>query len=329
LQRLRDCLPLRGQRRNIVKHMANNSPNFPFNLLGVQPRRHLISSTNCIALVLTLSNQHIANVDVFSKNKCMLILLSPAKTLDFATPATVRTASQPALLDQAEVLISELQTLTPDRVSALMGISAKLGNLNFERYMEWHTPFTKENAKQASLAFKGDVYTGLEADTFSAADFRFAQKHLRILSGLYGVLRPLDLMQAYRLEMGTKFANPRGKNLYEFWGTLITENLNEQLADLKTRAVLNLASNEYFKAVDNQQLDAELISPAFKDLKNGKYKIISFYAKKARGLMAAWVIRNRITGPKRLKKFRLAGYSYCAEMSAPGVPTFIRDNATK
>ncbi len=255
----------------------------------------------------------------------MLMLISPAKTLDFETPSTTRTATQPGFLEQAEALVSELRALTPDRLSSLMGISEKLGTLSFERYLEWHTPFTRKNAKQAILAFKGDVYTGLEADSFSTAELKFAQKHLRILSGLYGVLRPLDLMQAYRLEMGTKFANPRGKDLYEFWGHSITDNLNAELKKQKSDTVLNLASNEYFKAVHKKELDADVISPAFKDLRNGKYKIISFYAKKSRGQMAAWVIRRGMTDPGQLRKYKVGGYSYCADMSTPAVPVFIRD----
>lgn len=256
----------------------------------------------------------------------MLILISPAKTLDFETPSVTGTATQPAFLEQSETLVNELQALTPRKISSLMGISEKLGSLNYERYVDWHLPFTKDNAKQAVLAFKGDVYTGLEAETFSAAEFRFAQKHLRILSGLYGVLRPLDLIQPYRLEMGTKFANPRGKNLYEFWGHNITDNINAQLKSLKSDVVLNLASNEYFKSLQKKDLNADVISPAFKDLKNGKYKIISFYAKKARGQMAAWVIRRGITDVKQLKKYKVDGYSYCADMSTPDTPTFIRDD---
>lgn len=255
----------------------------------------------------------------------MLILLSPAKTLDFETPVKTRSATQPAFLEQSEALVRELQSLTPHKLSALMGISEKLGTLNYERYVDWHTPFTRDNARQAALAFKGDVYTGLEADTFSAAELRFAQKHLRILSGLYGVLRPLDLIQPYRLEMGTKFGNPRGKDLYEFWGHSITDSLNADLKALKSDVVINLASNEYFKSIQKKNLDGEVIAPAFKDLKNGKYRIISFYAKKTRGRMAAWIIRKGITDPKQLKKFRLDGYSYCADMSTPTAPTFIRD----
>lgn len=257
----------------------------------------------------------------------MLILLSPAKTLDFETPAKTRTATQPVFLDQSQRLVDELQTMSPRKISSLMNISEKLGELNYERYVDWHTPFTKKNAKQAALAFKGDVYTGLEAEKFSADDTKFAQQHLRILSGLYGVLRPLDLIQPYRLEMGTKFKNEGGKDLYEFWGGGITDELNKALKSLKSDVVINLASNEYFKAVNKKKLNAEIIAPAFKDLKNGNYKIISFYAKKARGLMAAWIIKQGITDPKKLKQFKIAGYRYSAAESKPGQPTFIRDEA--
>jgi cytoplasmic iron level regulating protein YaaA (DUF328/UPF0246 family) len=257
----------------------------------------------------------------------MLILISPAKTLDFVTPAIARMATQPVFLEQSQILIDELQQMSPDGISSLMNISENLGNLNFERFMDWHRPFTKDNAKQALLAFKGDVYTGLAAENFSADDFKFAQKHLRILSGLYGILRPLDLMQAYRLEMGTKFSNPHGKDLYQFWGDDITKELNKQLKSLQEDTLLNLASNEYFKVINKKLLNARIISPAFKDLKNGKYKIISFYAKKARGLMSAWVIQKGITDQKELRKFKIAGYRYNADMSTPDVPTFTRDKA--
>jgi cytoplasmic iron level regulating protein YaaA (DUF328/UPF0246 family) len=257
----------------------------------------------------------------------MLILISPAKTLDFETPAQTRTATQPVFLEDSKQLIEELQKHPSDGVSKLMSISSKLGDLNHERFMSWHLPFTKDNAKQSVLAFKGDVYTGLDAEGFSASDFRYAQKHLRILSGLYGVLRPLDLIQPYRLEMGTKFANQRGKDLYQFWDDSITVELNKLLKDLKTDAVVNLASNEYFRAVHRKELQADVISPAFKDLKNGKYKILSFYAKKARGQMAGWIIQNGIGDAEQLKKFRVAGYRYSADLSTPHEPTFIRDAA--
>ena len=257
----------------------------------------------------------------------MLILISPAKTLDFETPAETRTATQPVFLKHSKRLIGELQQLSPESISKLMSISSKLGDLNHERFMNWHVPFTKGNAKQSVLAFKGDVYSGLEAEGFSASDFRYAQKHLRILSGLYGVLRPLDLIQPYRLEMGTKLASQRAKDLYQFWDDSITVELNKLLKFLKTDAVVNLASNEYFRAVHRKRLRADVISPAFKDLKNGEYKIISFYAKKARGQMAGWIIQNGISDAKQLKKFSVAGYRYSADLSTPHEPTFIRDAA--
>ena len=257
----------------------------------------------------------------------MLIVISPAKTLDYETPAKTKTFSEPDFLDQSQVLIEELRELNPAQVSSLMKISDKLGQLNFARYHDWSRPFTADNAKQALLAFKGDVYTGLEAESFKAQDFKFAQKHLRILSGLYGLLRPLDLMQPYRLEMGTKFANSQGKNLYEFWGSTITDGLNAQLKKLKSQQLINLASNEYFKSVQPKALNAEVITPVFKDQKNGQYKIISFYAKKARGLMSAYIIKNRLTDAEQLKDFDLEGYRYNAAMSKTNEPVFIRDHA--
>jgi hypothetical protein len=257
----------------------------------------------------------------------MLILISPAKTLDFEAPAKTRTATQPVFLEDAKQLIEELQQLPPDGVSKLMSISSKLGDLNHKRFMNWRLPFTKDNAKQSVLAFKGDVYTGLDAEGFSARNFCYAQKHLRILSGLYGVLRPLDLIQPYRLEMGAKFANRRGKDLYQFWDDSITVELNKALNTLKTDTVVNLASNEYFRAVHRKELQADVISPAFKDLNNGKYKILSFYAKKARGQMAGWIIQNGINDAEQLRKFRVAGYRYSADLSTPHEPAFIRDAA--
>ena len=208
-----------------------------------------------------------------------------------------------------------------------MGISEKLGLLNYDRFLNWHTPFDASNAKQSVLAFKGDVYTGLEAEQFSSDDYKFAQKHLRILSGLYGLLRPLDLIQAYRLEMGTKFGNEKGANLYQFWGDQITIAVNAQLKKTGSAVLLNLASNEYFKAVKGPLINAEIIVPVFKDFKNGKYKIISFYAKKARGRMASYVIKNRIDKVELIKKFDVDGYRFNEEMSTAREWVFTRDNA--
>ena len=255
----------------------------------------------------------------------MLLLISPAKTLDFATPPRTKVATQPDFLEHSQALIDELRHLSPPQLSELMGISDKLGDLNFGRFLNWQTPFTPDNAKQAVLAFKGDVYTGMEAETFARGDFTFAQKHLRILSGLYGLLRPLDLIQPYRLEMGTPFTNTRGKNLYQFWGDIITDRINEELAALKSKVVVNLASNEYYQAVNGRRLDAEVITPVFKDRKNGQYKIISFFAKKARGMMSAYIIRERLKKPAGIKDFNTAGYAYNEAMSSPKEWVFTRD----
>ncbi len=254
----------------------------------------------------------------------MLMVISPAKTLDYESPLATETYTQPDFLDDACELIDQLKELEPHEVSNLMSISDKLGQLNAERFRTWHTPFTPENARQAALAFKGDVYTGLDAESFSEDDFAFAQSHLRMLSGLYGLLRPLDLMQPYRLEMGTKFENKRGKDLYAFWGNIITDELNRLLA--KDDGVLvNLASNEYFKSVRKKALDARIVTPQFKDWKNGQYKMISFYAKKARGLMCRFAIQNRITQADDLKGFNLDGYYFSDEQSSGDNWVFLRD----
>lgn len=262
----------------------------------------------------------------------MLILISPAKTLDYDTPPTTDIFTTPDFLDKSEYLIKALRKLSPPQLSELMGISDKLGDLNFGRYLEWHQPFTPENAKQAVLAFKGDVYTGLEAETLSKKELKWAQDHLRILSGLYGLLRPLDLMQPYRLEMGTSFATKKGANLYEFWGEQITDALNEVLAQQskpkQAKPVLvNLASEEYFKAVKPAKIAAEIITPVFKDLKGGKYKVISFFAKKARGMMTGYIIRNQIKQVDDLKNFDGGGYRYNPAMSSAREWVFTRDSA--
>ncbi len=255
----------------------------------------------------------------------MLVVISPAKTLDYESAPTTRKATQPALLDKSSLLVDDARKLSPEDIGKLMGISEKLAALNHERFMNWGQPFDLDNAKQSLLAFKGDVYTGLEAETLDSAQLNFAQKHLRILSGLYGVLRPLDLMQPYRLEMGLKFANSGGKNLYEFWGSEITEALNKQLKSLKSEVLVNLASNEYFKAVHPKSLNAEVITPVFKDLKNGKYRVISFFAKKARGQMARYAIEKGIEDPAGLKRFRVGGYRYNKAESTAREWIFTRD----
>lgn len=254
----------------------------------------------------------------------MLIVISPAKTLDYDTPPKTKTFTIPDYLDDSQILIERARQYSALDIAELMQVSMKIAELNFDRFEQWHTPFTPENAKQAVLAFKGDVYTGLDAETFSAADFKFAQSHLRILSGLYGLLRPLDLMQPYRLEMGRKVDSERGKNLYEFWGSKITEGINRQLKKLKTPYLINLASNEYFKSVKPKQLDGEIITPEFKDWKNGQYKMMGVYAKKARGQLSRFVIQNKLTDPEAMKAFNVDGYAFNEKMSSGNKWVFTR-----
>ena len=245
----------------------------------------------------------------------MIVVLSPAKSLDFTTPPTVAAHTQPDFLDQSQVLVDRLRQLPPLAISELMGVSGALAVLNAERYASWHRPFTPENAKQAILAFNGDVYEGLNAPTLSPAALDFAQSHVRILSGLYGVLRPLDLMMPYRLEMGTRLDNSRGKDLYQFWGEVITLHLNEALAAQGDEVLINLASDEYFKSVRPKALKGRIVTPVFKDEKNGQFKIISFYAKKARGMMARHIIKHRLTEVTQLTGFNEAGYYFVPEES--------------
>ncbi|KZX67410.1 hypothetical protein A3724_06530 [Alcanivorax sp. HI0033] len=254
----------------------------------------------------------------------MLIVVSPAKTLDYESELPALKTTQPRLLDDSEVLIERARQLSPADVSSLMSVSDKIAHLNVERFAQWQRPFNNRNARPAAFAFKGDVYTGLEIDTFTDNQLKEAQNSFRMLSGLYGVLRPLDLMQPYRLEMGTRLDNPRGKDLYTFWGDIITEQLNKDMKTAKTDVLLNLASNEYFKSVKKQSINGRIIEPVFQDEKNGKYKVISFYAKKARGLMAAWVIKKGIKDPAKLKNFDVAGYRFYAEESKAEKPVFRR-----
>lgn len=255
----------------------------------------------------------------------MLMVISPAKTLDFETPPTTDRFTQPQYLDHAQELITQLRDFTPAQIGELMHLSDKLSGLNAARFGSWNPAFTPDNAKQALLAFKGDVYTGLQAETLSETDLDYAQQHLRMLSGLYGLLRPLDLMQPYRLEMGTKLANTRGKDLYAFWGNRISEWLNEALAEQGDDVLLNLASNEYFSAVKRPALNARVISTEFRDQKNGQYKIISFYAKKARGMMSRFVISERIKHPDALKEFDVNGYRFDSAQSTADKFVFLRD----
>ncbi|CAH0526812.1 peroxide stress protein YaaA [Vibrio hippocampi] len=255
----------------------------------------------------------------------MLIVVSPAKTLDYESELATDKFTQPELVEHSAELIEECRKLTPSDVSQLMKVSDKIAGLNVARFQQWSESFTQENARQAILAFKGDVYTGLDAGSMSEQDFEFAQQHLRMLSGLYGLLRPLDLMQPYRLEMGTKLANGRGTNLYQFWGDVITDKLNTALAEQGDNVLVNLASNEYFKSVKPKQLDAQVITPIFKDCKNGQYKVISFYAKKARGLMARYIIDNQISSVQALTQFDVAGYYFVEEESTATDLVFKRE----
>lgn len=254
----------------------------------------------------------------------MLTIISPAKTLDYESPLATQRFTQPELLDKSSELIRIARKLTPAQISSLMNISDKLALLNAERFNDWQPDFSPDNARQAILAFKGDVYTGLQAEDFNEKDFDFAQNHLRMLSGLYGLLRPLDLMMPYRLEMGIRLPNTEGTNLYAFWGELLTEKLNVLLKGQGDKVLINLASDEYFKAVKPAKLDGEIIKPVFLDQKNGNYKVISFYAKKARGLMSRFIIKERLTQARQLQDFTLEGYAYDASRSQGNELVFTR-----
>jgi len=254
----------------------------------------------------------------------MLFLLSPAKSLDFETVPHVEAHTQPLFTSQSRQLITVLRDKTPVQISALMALSDTLAGLNVARYQAWSPTFTVKNAKQAVLAFNGDVYDGLDAKTLKAKDLEWAQAHLCILSGLYGVLRPLDLMQPYRLEMGTRLATAKGGNLYAFWGAQIADYLNQRAAADTSPVIVNLASEEYFKAVDRQTLKARVVSCVFQDYKNGVYKIISFNAKRARGLMARYAIEKKVVTVRKLEGFNAAGYRFEPAVSQPDRLVFRR-----
>lgn len=245
----------------------------------------------------------------------MLTVISPAKTLDFESEPTTQLHTQPHFVEDSEKLIRKLRTISRKKLRELMSISKPLAELNHQRYLDWEPHFSPENSKQAVLAFKGDVYLGLEAETFTEEDFEFAQNHLRILSGLYGILRPLDLIRPYRLEMGIRLPVRRKKNLYEFWNTRLTDAVNEVLEGMEEKTLVNLASNEYFNAIQPAKVNGTVVSPVFKDWKNGDYKIISFFAKKARGRMSSWMIRHRVDRVEALKDFDLDGYGYAEDLS--------------
>ena len=247
----------------------------------------------------------------------MLFLLSPAKSLDYETPLPELPHTLPGFVPQSSELIELLRTKSPAQIAELMDLSDKLAGLNAARYEAWAPEFTPHNSRQAALAFNGDVYEGLDAKTLSAAQLAWAQERLCILSGLYGVLRPLDWMQPYRLEMGTTLATAKGKNLYQFWGAQIAQYLNERAASQKSPVIVNLASEEYFKAVDRRALQVPVVSCAFEEFKADKYKIISFMAKRARGLMVRYAIEKKAESVKKLEAFNLEGYALAPEVSSP------------
>lgn len=255
----------------------------------------------------------------------MFALISPAKTLDYESTLPTDEHTLPRLLDHSQQLIDVSRKLSASEIAKLMSVSEKIANLNVERFRDWQSDLDLSNSRQAIFAFKGDVYTGLDAYSLTQADLEYAQRHLRMLSGLYGLLRPLDLMMPYRLEMGTKLANPRGHNLYEFWGDEITQLINQDLSEAKSDLLVNIASDEYYKSVKESKIEAEIIKPVFLDQKNGKYKVISFYAKKARGLMARYIIENKPNTVDDLKSFNTDGYYFDAESSLKGELVFKRD----
>lgn len=259
----------------------------------------------------------------------MFFVLSPAKNLNEKDPAPVSEFTQPDLLAESDILMQQLRELAPQQIAELMHVSDKIALLNAQRNAEWNTPFTPENAKQAVFMFNGDVYEGMDANTLNTDQIQYLQGRVRLLSGLYGLLRPLDLIQPYRLEMGTAFANLRGKNLYEFWGDIITNLLNDTLAQAGSNTLVNLASQEYFKSVNTKTLRARLITPIFKDEKNGKYKIISFYAKHARGLMVRYAAEHNITDPEMLKNFNYEGYAFNDAASNESEWVFMRSEQIK
>ena len=253
----------------------------------------------------------------------MLLLISPAKTLDFS-PSPIKEYTDASFTEDSKKLVKALKKKSAEDLKQLMGVSDKIAELNVARFQSFKTPFSLDNAKQAVLAFRGDVYTGLDADSFDEKDLDFAQEYLRILSGLYGILKPLDLMQPYRLEMGTKLQNERGKNLYEFWHEKITRRLNEDLESTDSQYIINLASKEYFKSVKPKLLNGQLIDVNFKEDKNGTFKIVAFFAKKARGMMCHYIIKNKITKPEYLKGFDYDGYVFNEDLSSEKELIFTR-----
>jgi len=262
---------------------------------------------------------------ILTETKAMLLILSPAKKLDYSEDTRyISTYTQPQFLDESQKLIDILVEKQPDELMSLMDISSQLAELNYERYQNFSRPFSPENAKQALLTFKGDVYTSFQLDTYTEAEYEYAQKHVRILSGLYGLLRPLDLMQPYRLEMGTKLSNERGKNLYDFWKEEITQHLNEAIKESGSKVLINLASNEYARAIDKKKLKGTILDISFKDERNGQYKPIFLYVKQARGAMCDYAIREKVVDPEGLKGFTDMGYHYNESLSSDNEWVFTR-----
>ena len=254
----------------------------------------------------------------------MIAIINSSKTLDFDQPSAKSKHSMPEFLDDADLLIKALRQLSRSDIASLMSVSAKLAELNYDRIAAWRTPFNPSNARPAIAAFKGDVYDGLDAAAFSASDLQFAQAHLRILSGLFGILRPLDLIQPYRLEMAYKLKTSRGKNLYDFWDNKISDALKKALKKDSSGELINLASLEYYKTVKQDRLDSRVITPVFKEMKGKKLRTIAIYAKRARGLMCNYIIKNRLTKAEDLKNFNLDGYCFDRERSSEDELVFVR-----
>ena len=254
----------------------------------------------------------------------MLTIISPAKKLDFENSALTSEFSMPLFLKESQLLINDLKKCKPAEISKMMGLSETLTKLNVERYKTFKTPFNLKNSKQAMYAFRGDTYVGLDADTMKPTEVKFAQQNLRILSGLYGIIAPLDLIQPYRLEMGTKFSCQGKKNLHQYWNEAVTNHINKLLEEKESKVLVNLASKEYFGAIDLKKLEAKVITPIFKEKKDAEYKIVSFFAKKARGMMSRYIIDNKISNPEELKKFNVDSYKFNAKLSSPNEPVFTR-----
>jgi uncharacterized protein len=259
----------------------------------------------------------------------VLILLSPAKSLDFESRLPTRKNSTPSMIGDSAELVDVMVTKSPDEVASMMSLSESLAELNVERFQNWEPEFTTENSRPAVLAFSGDVYIGMDVARYGERDFTHLQKTVRILSGLHGLLRPLDLIQPYRLEMGTKLANPRGRNLYEFWGDKVTDAVNADLEARRSKVLVNLASNEYFGVIQPERVNARIITPTFLDENKGQFKIVSFFAKRARGAMASWLVLDRVKTAKGITGFDEMGYRYDPHRSTPDVPVFLRHEGVR